>query len=68
MKQYLNEIKRIQQLAGINEGALMDSYEFEVTGIIKIGAAFGAASEEEALEIATQQLEGVLDQINIKPL
>ena len=64
----MNETKRMQQLAGINEGALMDTYEFKVTGIIKIGPAFWAATEAEALQIATQQLEGILDQFDIESL
>ena len=65
MKKQINEIKRMQQLAGLNEGALMDTYELQVTGTIKVGPAYGASNVEEAIEIARQQLEDKLDNLEI---
>jgi hypothetical protein len=68
MKTPINEIKRMQQLAGLNEGALMDTYEFQVTGTIKVGPAYGASNTKEAEDIVRKELENILNNIEITPL
>lgn len=68
MKTQLSEIKRMQHLAGLNEGALMDTYEFQVTGTIKVGPAYGASNTREAEDVVRKELEGILDNIEITPL
>ena len=59
MKQLLNEVERMQKIAGIKEGALMDTYEFRITGTIKVGPGYGAATSYEAMEIVKNQLENL---------
>ena len=64
----MNELKRMKELAGLKEGSLMDEFEFEVEGTITIGSAYGASNTEEAMSIAKEKLENVLDNVKINPI
>ena len=64
----MKEMKRMKELAGLKEGSLMDEFKFEVEGNITVGSAYGASNTEEAMSIAKEKLENVLDNIKINPI